>query len=354
MFQSHRLKFAMVVAAMCSGVVAQGDKPGALPGEQSQDKPVTPAKARQALVFKAFDQAAFEAHMRTTHGTTDAQITQFRKNVEDESAKHAIDDLLQQSFKDYKIAVELADDDDPKAALELTKVLQGNKDVYVQAYARYQLARVFLRADDPEQAAVILSEFVDKNVNMTPLDSEVIYFYGNALAKIPEREEAIRFFSAFLREFPNAPERLRSSAAQIKAELQQQEGMLHDISDIMKFVERKIRKTDTGKETQEKQQMVISELQKIIEMLEKQENQSGGPPGGQGGKNPASHSALPGGEATKGPLKKAPPKVAQKWGELNKGDRKAIEEELNGKWSPKYKKMLKGYYRQLGNKSSGK
>ncbi len=63
---------------------------------------------------------------------------------------------------------------------------------------------------------------------------------------------------------------------------------------------------------------------------------------------------LPGGAATKGPLKKAPPKVAKKWGELNKGDRKAIEEELNGKWSPKYKKMLKGYYRQLGSKRGGK
>lgn len=342
MFQPHRIQLAMVLAAMCSGLVAQGDQPG------------SPGQGREVLVFQAFDQAAFEKHMRTTRGTTDAQIAQFRKNASEESAKHAVDDLLRQSFKDYKAAADMAEADNPKAALELAKVVQDNKDPYVQAYARYHLARVFLGADDPEHASVILAEFVDKDVNKTPLDSEVIYFYGNALAKIPEREQAMRFFSAFLREFPNAPERLRSSAAQIKAELEQQEGILHDISDIMKWAERKIRKADTGEKTQEKQKMVIAELEKIIKMLEEQENQSGGAPGGQGGRNPANQSQLPGGEATKGPLKKAPPKVAKKWGELNKGDRKAIEEELNGKWSPKYKKMLKGYYRQLGSKSGGK
>ena len=339
MFQSPKTLLAVALLAIGGGVIAQGD-PSAV--------------RRQPRLFKAFDQAAFETHMRTEHGVTDAQLAQFRKDVEEESTKHAVDELLRQKFKAYKAAAELAEDDDPRAALELAKVLEGNLDPYVRAYSRYHLARVFLGADDPERAAVILAEFVDKDVNKTPLDAEIIYFYGNALAKIPEREQAIRFFDAFLREFPDAPERLRSSAAQIKAELEQQEGVLHDISDIMKWAERKIRKTDTGKETQDKQKMVIAELEKIIKMLEQQENQSGGAPGGQGGQNPANQSKLPGGEATKGPLKKAPPKVAKKWGALNKGDRKAIEEGLNGKWSPKYKKMLKGFYRQLGNKSGGK
>jgi tetratricopeptide (TPR) repeat protein len=342
MFYLRTIWITMALGLVCGGLLAQPGQPG------------NPPQGSEALVFKAFDQAAFEKHMQARHGVTDVQMEQFRKDVEDESAKHAVEGLLRQSFKDYRAAMDLAEDDDPKAALELTKVIQSNKDPYVQAYARYQLGRVFLNADDPEQASVILAEFVSKDVNKTPLDAEVIYFYGNALARVPERERAMQFFAAFLREFPDAPERLRSSAAQIKAELEQQEGVLHDISDIMKWAERKIRKTDTGEKTQEKQKMVIDELERIIKMLEEQESQSGGAPGGQGGQSPANESKLPGGEATTGPLKKAPPKVAKKWGELNKGDRKAIEEGLNGKWSPKYKKMLKGFYRQLGNKSGGK
>ena len=306
----------------------------------------------KVLVFKPFDRAKFEKHMQAL-GVTERQIASFRKNVEDESAKHAVDDLLMTTFKDYRDAVALADKADPRAAIELTKVIEGNTDPYVNAYARFQLSRFFLNSDDPEQASAILSEFVDKNLNLTPLDSEVIYFYGSALAMIPDREKATAFFAAFLREFPNAPERLRSSAAQIKAELEQQEGMLHDISDIMRFCERKIRKTSTGKPTQDKQKIIIEELQKIIEMMEKQES-SGGAPGGPGGLKPAENSALPGGDGATGSLKKAPRKVAEKWGALKPGERKAIEAELNGKMSPRYKKMLEDYYKKLGKTGPGR
>jgi tetratricopeptide (TPR) repeat protein len=179
----------------------------------AQDAPIAETTV---LAFKPFDQVKFEKHMQAL-GATDRQIASFRKNVEDESAKHAVDDLLLSSFKDYRDAVALAVTENPRAALELTKVIEGNNDPYVNAYARFQLAKFFLNSDDPEQASTILSEFVEKNLNVTPLDSEVIYFYGSALAMIPDRERAAAFFAAFLREFPNAPERLRSSAAQIKA-----------------------------------------------------------------------------------------------------------------------------------------
>lgn len=338
MFRTHPLFSLPGLLAAVATLTA-----GAIVAQDARKGDVKPA---EVLVFKRFDQAGFEKHMLAL-GATERQITTFRKNVEEESAKHAVDDLLLASFKDYREAAALAEREDPRAALELTKVIEGNGDRYVRAYARFYLSQFFLTSDDPEQAAKILAEFVDQDLNVTPLDSEVIFFYGSALAMIPDRERAARFFSAFLREFPDAPERLRSSAAQIKAELEQQEGMLHDIADVMRFCERKIRKTDTGKQTQDKQKMIIDELQKIIEMLEKQE-QAGGAPGGQGGINPAQHSALPGGEATKGPLKKAPRKVAEKWGALKPGERKAIEAELNGKMSPRYKKMLEDYYKKLG------
>jgi tetratricopeptide (TPR) repeat protein len=332
------LSIAFLVALPVAGKDVLAQEPAKQPAATDDSK---------VLVFKPFDQPKFEKHMQAL-GVTERQIASFRKNVEDESSKHAVDDLLMSTFKDYRDAVALAEKADPRAAIELTKVIEGNKDPYVNAYARFQLSRFFLNSDDPEQASAILSEFVDKNLNVSPLDSEVIYFYGSALAMIPEREQAVNFFAAFLREFPNAPERLRSSAAQIKAELEQQEGMLHDISDIMRFCERKIRKTSTGQKTQDKQKMIIEELQKIIEMMEKQEQSGGGAPGGPGGLKPAENSALPGGNGATGSLKKAPRKVAEKWGALRPGERKAIEAELNGKMSPRYRKMLEDYYKKLG------
>lgn len=304
--------------------------------------------AKDALAFRPFDQAAFEAHMQAA-GVGAERIEAFRRNVTEESARLAVDHLLREKFAPYRKAVLLAEDADPRAALELTKLIQADTDPYVNAYSRYHLARAFLQSDDPEEAATMLAEFVDNDLNRTPLDSEVVYFYGNALAKIPERRQAIRFFTAFLREFPDAPERLRSSAAQIKAEMLQQEGVLHEISDVMKNVERKIRKTDTGETTQDKQKLVIEELEKIIKMLEQQENQAGGAPGG-GGNNPANYSALPGGPGEKKAPNKAPPKVADKWGELKDDERKAIEAELKTRLPPHYRKMLEEYYKKLNGK----
>ena len=161
---------------------------------------------------------------------------------------------------------------------------------------------------------------------------------------------AIKFFQAFLREFKHAPERLRASAAQIMAELQQQEGVLHQISDIMKNCERKIRKTDTGKQTQEKQKEIIDWLQEIIEMMEQQ--QQGGAPGGAGGLNPAKFSALPGGEGKTGDLRNVK-RVADKWGKLKDQERKAIETELKSKMPSRYRKMLEEFYKKLGRSGTG-
>ncbi|MHC4078710.1 MAG: tetratricopeptide repeat protein [Planctomycetota bacterium] len=334
-----KLALNLTVAALfLGGLVAQVDKPA---GDD---------KATEQVRYKAFDQKAFEDHMRK-QGATDAQIEAFRVAVEAETAKYAVEGLLREVFSDYAKAAKLADDAEPAAALELAKVLTNNKDPYVKAYSRYQLARFFLDTDEPDDAAQILAEFVEHHLEKTPLDAEVIYFYGHALAQIPDRERAILFFHAFLREFKNAPERLRASAAQILAELEQQEGVLHEISDIMKNVERKIRKTDTGKETQEKQKHVIDWLEKIIEMMEQQQ-QSGGPPGGAGGIRPAKFSALPGGEGKTGPLRNVK-KVADKWGKLKDAERKSIEAELKSKMPSHYKKMLEEFYKKLGKTGTG-
>ncbi len=328
-----------VAALFLGGLVAQIDEPAGAGG----------AKAKQVR-YKVFDQKAFTEHMRKL-GATDAQIQAFREAVEAETAKYAVDGLLQKVFPDYGKAVKLADDAEPAAVLELAKVLISNKDPYVQAYTRYQLARFLLDTDEPDDAARMLAEFVERHLEKTPLDSEVIYFYGHALAQIPDRERAVLFFHAFLREFKNAPERLRASAAQILAELEQQEGVLHEISDIMKNVERKIRKTDTGKDTQEKQKHVITWLEKIIEMMEQQQ-QGGGAPGGAGGRNPAKFSALPGGAHKTGPLRSVK-KVADKWGKLKDEERRSIEAELKSKMPSRYKKMLEEFYKKLGKSGTG-
>ena len=74
------------VCALLSGSILLAGFAGGVPA-QGNEKP------SDELVFKPFDQAKFEKHM-TDLGVTERQIASFRKNVEEESAKHAVDDLL--------------------------------------------------------------------------------------------------------------------------------------------------------------------------------------------------------------------------------------------------------------------
>jgi tetratricopeptide (TPR) repeat protein len=297
--------------------------------------------------FRPFDQGAFETAMKTA-GATEAQLEAFRARVGAESPAIAADTLLQELHADYRAAVAQASAGEPAAALALAKVLTATDDRHLQAHARYHLGRVFLDADDPEHAIDVFREFLRDARNLTPLDSEVVYFYGNALAAVPMPAEAASVFAAFVQHFPQAAERYLASAMQQRAELESQiDRPLHEIADVMKGVERRIRRTDTGKETQERQKAVITKLEKIIEEIEEREKQGGGP-GGNNPTSPATKSALPEGASRIGNLDKAP-NVVDKWGMMKDRDRETIENDLQTKLPGRYQQLLKDYYKRLNS-----
>ncbi len=299
-------------------------------------------------LFRPFDQAAFEKHAETL-GATQDQLAAFRQEIEDGSAGPAADGLLRELNGEYDKAVGLAEDGEPRAALALTELLAATRDPYLRPHIRYHLGRVFLDADDPERSVVVLAEYLREDRNRTPLDAEVAYFYAHGLADIPVPERAARAFAEFLKLFPDAPERYVASATQQLAELEAQfDSPLHGIADVMKGVERKIRKTDTGEQTQDKQKSVMKELQKIIEEWEQKEKQSSGAPGGLNRPTaPASKSAAPEGATRIGNLNRVSG-VADRWGQLQDRDREAIETDLQTKLPGHYRRMLEEYYKKLG------
>jgi hypothetical protein len=306
------------------------------------------AHAQPENPFKAFDQAAFEAHAAGA-GATAEQIESFRAAAEAESAGAAADALLRSLFGDYDKAVGLAEDGDPRAALELAGVLAKTADPYLRAHGRYHLGRVFLDGDDPERAVEIHAAYLREDRNRTPLDAEVMFFYAQGLARIPMPEQALGAFRGFLELFPAAPERYIASATQQRAELESQvDSPLHEIADVMKSVERRIRKTHTGEETQERQKLVMQKLAKIIEEMEEREKASSGAPGGLNVPSaPAGHSAAPPGPTRIGNLHQAS-NVVDRWGDLQARDRDAIEAELQTKLPGRYREMLEEYYKKLG------
>ena len=331
-----------IVPALCAlalGALALGAALAA------QDAPQEPARDNP---FRPFDRAAFAQHCQKL-GATAEQVAALNA-AEVTQLGPAADALLRKLVPDYEQAAAKADAGDPAAPLALAKLLQATQDRYLTAHLRYRLGRAFLDGDDPERAAQVFDEYLTRDRNLSALDGEALFFFGQALAGVPDRERAAKAFAAFQRWFKDsAPERFLASAQQQLAEITaSQESPLHDIADVMKNCERRIKKTDTGKETQEKQEAVLTKLQEMIEQLEEQEKQSGGGPGGLGKPQaPAGNSALPGEGATQvGSLNKAP-SVVERWGNMKDRDREAIETDLQKSLPGPYQKMLEEYYKKL-------
>lgn len=345
------MKSPSILALLALGAFAAGARAQVeIPGEGIRPEAHLPAVPPIAVQnpFLPFDQPKYEKAVREL-GATELQVKTFGEEVEEIGAARAAIDLMRKVFPKLDEAVEAAYDNDPKAALLLTKVLVDAKSPILQAHTRYHLARLFLDSNDPERAIEVLNDYLTHNLNMTPLDGEVAYFYAQALAEIPMIDAAIPRFRAFLAWFPNASERLRSAAHQRVLELERQrESRLHMLADTMKKGERDLKKNKTDKPVQVDQEMVIEELDQLIEMFEEMENQSSGPPSGNGpSNNPAANSALPGGEGNVGELKKRP-SLADRWGDMRDSERKKIMADVQNTMPPQYQKMLEEYYKKLG------
>ena len=330
---------------------------GEVPGGTARDKDGDGqgGTARDKSPFQAFDRAQFEAHAKTALGATDEQLSALRAEIDDgTSVASAVDALLRALSKAYDQAVTSAEDGDPGAALELTKVLTSTRDPYLRAHTRYQLGRVFLDADDPEKATEILGEYLAKDRNLGAVSADVLYFYAQSLAEVPLPEEAIHAFRKFLEHFPESPERYRASATQQIATLDTQlDNPLHSLADSMKDVERRIRKTNTGKPTQAKQEAIIQELEEIIEVMEEQEKQSSGGAGGLGAPSaPAGTSQVAAGATRIGNLKRNSG-VDDKWNKLEDREREKIETDLQTKLNGRYRGLLQDYYKKLGSGNAG-
>lgn len=298
--------------------------------------------------FHPFDQAKFEL-LAEKLGASPAQRETFALQIVELGVTRAADNLIRAAVPAFDAAVRMAENGDPAAALELTKVLAGTSDLLLQAHVRYHLARVFLDSDDPERAIEVLNDYLRLDINVSPLDAEAAFFYPQALAEIPAPELALPRFRAFLQWFPDASERFRSAAHQRILEIERQkESRLHQLADGMKKTTRDLRNKKTDKPVQTDQEKYLEELDELIEMYQEMEKQSSGPPSGNGpSQAPAGNSALPEGEGSVGKLEHRP-SLADRWGNMRDVERKKIEADVQRGLPPQYRKMLEEYYKKLG------
>lgn len=297
-----------------------------------------------------FDRAAFEKEALRL-GADDERIKALEADIEDLGLSRATDELLRELVPALDQGASMAEDGDPRAPVALLDLVQNSKSAHVRTFARYHVARAFLDAKDPSSALEILAEMLRDDRGRTPLDAEAVYFYATALAEIPKPKAAIEAFDRFLETFPKASRRFRD-AALIKRQqlLDRAESPLHDLANRMKKVGNDLGQGEVDEPVQTEQLEITQKLQKILEELEKQEQQSSGAPtGNQQTTSPASNSALPPGASRVGSLSRAP-NVIDRWGQVRDREREEIENDVQTRFRGRYRAMLEGYYERLSKK----
>ncbi len=298
--------------------------------------------------------SALAAHIRKAAGKAGKALALARRAAREEDPRKA-DRALALAFPAYGKALALLEKGDPSAAVELARLADGAKDPYVKLHALYHLGRLLLDGDDPEGAADAFSRFFAGKSHLSPLEPEASFFYGISLSKIPSPEEAAEVLASFLKGFPRAPERYRAVAAQVLQELRApQADPLEGIADLMKSVERNLKRGDPGEKTVRREKEILDKLDDLLKKMEPKKNSRKSPSSGGGADSkpsrPASNSKPHGSPKGLGSLHRGRAALAERWGKLPGKEREKVLQELRKRFPPRYSALLEAYFRKLSKK----
>ena len=251
-----------------------------------------------------------------------------------------------------------------------------SQDLFVRAHATYFLGRARLAQDDLPGAAEALEAVRGRLRGGIAWADEATFYLAYAYARLSDykgeqgdgqsRSRARNLLTSLAGEealFPDSPERVREGATWLLRELRGDGmGPLLELAKRMETIERLIRRSSTGKETQKRQEQVVVEIDRLIELMREKEQQGGGscdkpgaPKPGQpkakpgdpkGEKGGAKESKLAPGETKEGELAEAPRRADQDaWSELKPKERERAAQFLRERFPSRYRELIERYYR---------
>ncbi len=240
--------------------------------------------------------------------------------------------------------------------------LENDKDPFVATHATaYEIKSLVALEKLLEAKARIDFLLADGGQRLgehTYLEAEIRFLRGFCLLSDLQYGAAGRSLSRFAAEFPEAPQRLKMSAAQMLLELQnRQPERIGDVVDLMGFSGRRLTHADTGDRVRERQARIVELLDKLITEAEQQEKNSGKSGGGGNSRGqrspqqPMPDSRLPGGEAKEGSLRESRrANPADQWGAMPPAERERVLQALRESFPSRYRQLVEQYYEELAKK----
>jgi tetratricopeptide (TPR) repeat protein len=284
----------------------------------------------------------------------------------------AITEALRLLRPEFKQALAALGEDNLGAAIVGFGKLRGSDDPYLAAEAAFYLARAYLLDERFEDALPLLTELETQWRQRTVHGGEVLFLRGVAAAALLDLPQATAALEQFLREYPDASERMRIGAQRQLAQLQQfQAGTLTDVHLRMDYSRRKLALYDTGQQTREQQSRIIDILGQLIKQAEEREcNCRGGGGGGQSQKQgqagEAQGQARGEGEqgGTQGGGSRGIDADALKrlhrggpqspWSQLRDRSRDPVYSAIKEKFPARYQQLIEQYYRSFQEEDGGR
>jgi hypothetical protein len=189
--------------------------------------------------------------------------------------------------------------------------------------------------------------------------AEVEFLRGFCLVMDLQFEAGEAALKQFLTRHPQASQRLVLSAKQMLAELENRKpGGIAEVADLMGFSGRRLESGQSGEDVQQKQERIVSLLDKLIEQAEQQEQNNSGQGQSSGRQsqsgrpsNPMDESKLVPGDPEVGRLnaaRRAQP--GEMWGAMPPAERERIMQALRESFPSRYRRLVEQYYEELAKK----
>jgi tetratricopeptide (TPR) repeat protein len=183
-----------------------------------------------------------------------------------------ITDVLSATHDDYRVALGALAEENITAGVAALEKLSKSDDKFMAADASFFLARAYMMDERAEASVPLLKKLTGELADRTLYSGEAQYLLGAGQAALLDRKAATDTLEKFLKEYPDAPERLRVGAMRIVEELKTlKDGTLVDIYDRMGFSRRKLQIEDSGNTTRKQQDKIVAMLDVLIKEAEDKE-----------------------------------------------------------------------------------
>lgn len=322
-------------------------------------KPVASEQVIARFMQDALTAKGLSAEQRTT------MLTELDAATKEGAGDFALTRALVAAHPSFSVALGKFADEEFADAIKLLTELSKSDDAYLAAHAEFYLARAYMIDERYEEALPILDKLAGPaKADKTLSAGEALFFKAICHDKLLERTEALVAFATFLRQNPNAAERLLIGAGMKVEELKLlADGSLWDVTERMDFSRRHLDQAKTANPTQKQQETIIVMLDKLIEEAEKKENSGGGGGGGGGaggqGQGPGGdRSGMPSAPATESTAPEGSAKIgdlhrinrgsaADTWGDLKKKEKQDVINAFKAKFPSRYRQAVEEYYKGL-------